>query len=122
MALGIFSFAIIPLVGLMGTGMNASQESIRSTTQARIVSALAPLARADETGKRYFTMSGAEAAATDAEAIYEASWTDVTSSLQSKSHNATAGLATARTREIRISRIGVGGVLARTFVLLNQPL
>ena len=36
MALGIFAFAIIPVIGLMGTGLKVSKESIDASTTAQI--------------------------------------------------------------------------------------
>jgi hypothetical protein len=36
MALGIFAFAIIPVIGLMGTGLRVSKESIDASTTANI--------------------------------------------------------------------------------------
>ena len=36
LALGIFAFAIIPVIGLMGTGLNVSKESIDASTTANI--------------------------------------------------------------------------------------
>lgn len=36
MALGIFAFAIIPVIGLMGTGLKVSKESIDAATTAQI--------------------------------------------------------------------------------------
>ena len=36
MALGIFAFAIIPVIGLMGTGLKISKESIDASTTANI--------------------------------------------------------------------------------------
>ena len=43
MALGIFSFAIIPVIGMMGTAQNVSQESIRASTRARMFEQITPL-------------------------------------------------------------------------------
>ena len=37
MALGIFSFAIFPIIGMMGAAQNVSQVSIRASTNARIL-------------------------------------------------------------------------------------
>ena len=36
MPLGIFAFAIIPVIGLMGTGLKVSKESIDASTAANI--------------------------------------------------------------------------------------
>lgn len=36
MALGIFAFAIIPVIGLLGTGLKASKESVDASTTTRI--------------------------------------------------------------------------------------
>ncbi|MEI6493918.1 MAG: hypothetical protein WCO94_15320, partial [Verrucomicrobiota bacterium] len=36
MALGLFAFAIIPIIGMMGTGLCVSKDSIESSTLAQI--------------------------------------------------------------------------------------
>ena len=73
MALGIFAFAIIPVIGLMGTGLKVSKESIDASTTAniyRLTEAMLSTNAAVTSTNMYFSNEGEPTNA--AGAIYQA--------------------------------------------------
>jgi len=73
MALGIFAFAIIPVIGLMGTGLRVSKESIDASTTAniyRLTEAMLSTNAAVTSTNMYFSNEGEPTNA--AGAIYQA--------------------------------------------------
>jgi uncharacterized protein (TIGR02598 family) len=73
MALGIFAFAIIPVIGLMGTGLKVSKESIDASTTAniyRLAEAMLSTNAAVTSTNMYFSNEGEPTNA--AGAIYQA--------------------------------------------------
>lgn len=69
MALGIFAFAIIPVIGLMGTGLKASKESINASTTAqifRIADALVASDASVTTTNMFFSNEGEQTDSSDA--------------------------------------------------------
>ena len=73
LALGIFAFAIIPVIGLMGTGLNVSKESIDASTTAniyRLAEAMLSTNAAVTSTNMYFSNEGEPTNA--AGAIYQA--------------------------------------------------
>jgi uncharacterized protein (TIGR02598 family) len=75
MALGIFAFAIIPVIGLMGTGLKVSKESIDASTTAniyRLAEAMLSTNAAVTSTNMYFSNEG-EGLTNAVGAIYQAS-------------------------------------------------
>jgi len=73
LALGIFAFAIIPVIGLMGTGLKVSKESIDASTTAniyRLAEAMLSTNAAVTSTNMYFSNEGEPTNA--AGAIYQA--------------------------------------------------
>ena len=73
LALGIFAFAIIPVIGLMGTGLRVSKESIDASTTAniyRLTEAMLSTNAAVTSTNMYFSNEGEPTNA--AGAIYQA--------------------------------------------------
>jgi len=74
MALGIFAFAIIPVIGLMGTGLKVSKESIDASTTAniyRLAEAMLSTNAAVTSTNMYFSNEG-EGLTNAVGAIYQA--------------------------------------------------
>jgi uncharacterized protein (TIGR02598 family) len=74
LALGIFAFAIIPVIGLMGTGLNVSKESIDASTTAniyRLAEAMLSTNAAVTSTNMYFSNEG-EGLTNAVGAIYQA--------------------------------------------------
>jgi uncharacterized protein (TIGR02598 family) len=121
MALGIFSFVIISIIGLMGSGLKASQDSIRDSTQARIFEQVAPLVRAitnaaTTNGATNFTVAG-QIAGNVADAIYTAKWTDES---RSQTSGPISGLRANKVWKVIIERYGVAdSSMATNFVMLS---
>lgn len=75
MALGIVSFAMMGIVGLLMVGMNTFRDSMDTTIQARIAQRIISDAQLTEFGKlsarqAFFDEGGREMDATDAQSIY----------------------------------------------------
>lgn len=93
LAIGLFAFALIPILGLMGHGMVTLRDSVADTTKAGIAKALMREAELTEwttvqqtiTGgdiqSAFFTMDGRRQETSDADTIYrgEIRWQPATS-------------------------------------------
>lgn len=96
-ALGIFAFAIIPIIGLMGTGLKVSKESIDDTTTAQIFRvAEATLSANAATSATNFYFSNEGTLTNSSEAIFRAIVDPVTPS------DAAQGLLVRRMWQVRI--------------------
>lgn len=120
LALGIFAFAILPVIGLMGTGLKVSQDSIFSSTRARILEQVSPIVRGqtgNADGSANFTLNG-QVTTDAAQTIYTAHWTD---SSTSQSSSALGGLLANKVWKVTIGRTGVtSSVLATNFVMFSK--
>lgn len=78
MALGLFAFAIIPIIGMMGTGLSVSKDSIESSTLAQIFRQAEAYAatNTNNTGTLYFSSYGEQTNVSGA--IYRMSFSNVT--------------------------------------------
>ena len=78
MALGLFAFAIIPVIGMMGTGLSVSKDSIESSTLAQIFRQAEAYAatNTDNAGTLYFTRYGEQTNLSGA--IYQMSFSNAT--------------------------------------------
>jgi len=83
MALGIFAFAIIPIIGMMGTGLKVSNESIESSTLSQIFRQAEAHASTDSTSSTLspltFTAYG-EKTTNARDTIYRVDFNSVTNS------------------------------------------
>ena len=79
MALGLFAFAIIPVIGMMGTGLCVSKDSIESSTLSQIFrqAEASAATNTDNAGTLYFTRYG-EQLASSSGAIYQMSFSNAT--------------------------------------------
>ncbi len=79
MALGLFAFAIIPIIGMMGTGLCVSKDSIESSTLAQIFRQAEAYAatNTDNSGTLYFSSYG-EKLTNSSGAIYQMSFSNAT--------------------------------------------
>ena len=79
MALGLFAFAIIPVIGMMGTGLCVSKDSIESSTLAQIFRQAEAYAatNTDNAGTLYFSSYG-EKLTNSSGAIYQMSFSNAT--------------------------------------------
>jgi hypothetical protein len=109
MALGIFAFAIIPVIGLMGTGLKASKESIDSSTTAniyRLAAAMLSTNASVTTTNMYFSNEGNVTNA--AGAVYQAMTTSVPPT------DAAQGLMVRKMWQVKIVRAVATNVIFST--------
>ncbi len=81
MALGIFAFAIIPVIGLLSTGLSASRESVNVTTISQILRAADALLSTNlsvTSTNLHFTQEGERVPAGDSMAVFQARVSQVT--------------------------------------------
>lgn len=116
MALGIFAFAIIPVIGLMGAGLKVSKESIDASTATQIFRKAEAVLSSNTSltsTNMYFSNEGEPTSA--AGAVYQAVMTPVTPAdaaqgllvrkmWQVKVVNAAAPSVIFSTRTIQVSR------------------
>ncbi len=117
-ALGLFAFAIVPLIGLMSQGLIISGDSIQSANLAEIYRHAARQAAETPTASAidpmYFTYSG-EVATNDATRIYRLSFTEANSS------DAATGFRSRKVWKLKVSRADNPDlVLDEHFLMLNQ--
>jgi len=136
MALGIFSFAIIPVIGLMGTAQNVSQESIRASAKARIFEQVTPLLSNTTTlsssgTSYYFTQAGqltTPSGTGNLTPVFTATCSDVSGTLSNASvypNNAAAGLTPNKVITVTIQHYMTGSpnttsTMGTTFVAFSQ--
>ena len=114
MSLGIFAFAIVPLLGLMGTGLSVHRESMETSLRSRILSQVAPLARAsaNATGSALFTADG-QLTQDSGESAYTVRW----SAQQASSlGEVIEGLRANQVWTVTMEKPGVGLPVAAGFV------
>jgi len=108
MALGIFAFAIIPVIGLMGTGLKASKESIDASTTTQIFrQAEAVLATNASVTDIYFSNEG-EKLANASGAVYQAVMSAVTP------NDAAQGLLVRKMWRVKIVRASAPSAIFST--------
>jgi uncharacterized protein (TIGR02598 family) len=121
MALGIFSFAIVAIIGLMGTGLNVSKDSIQDSTFARIYEQVVPIVQsitdnATVNVSTNFTSSG-QISKTSDDALYTVNL----SKLSVPVSGPVAGLRANRVWKVTIERYGVANsLMATNFVMLSK--
>lgn len=118
-ALGLFAFAIVPLIGLMGGGLKISEDSIQSANLAEIYrhasARIASTPTATDIDPMYFTFSGEQATNTDSR-IYQLSFSNVDSI-----DDAAGGLLSRKVWRLRVTRAAnTSLVLDEHFLILNQ--
>ena len=132
MALGIFAFAIVPVLGVMGVALNVSKESVDSTAMSEIfrlveartmtsgTTTSSPATRGFSTsGPFYFTNYGEEVTTNGhANAVYQAVLADITSV------DAAQGLLARRVVEVTVLRVsGSSDILSqRVLELTKDPI
>jgi len=119
LALGIFSFAIISVIGLMGSGIKISHDAVTESAKSRIFDHLSQLVGGENPapGSQDFTADGL-AATNTAEAVYTAQW----SLAASAGSGPAAGLRASRVWIVTIARHGVAGPPAATnFIVTSAP-
>ncbi|MEZ0297619.1 MAG: prepilin-type N-terminal cleavage/methylation domain-containing protein [Candidatus Methylacidiphilales bacterium] len=116
MSISIVSFAMLPVMGLLGVGMNAAQDSIKSSTSAHILQQVQTLVQNQDVPPFYFSSAGDKVASTT-EAMYEVSIQPGTIV-----NDATKGLAAKKLSTIIIKRLGTASPVeyARTFTVTSQ--
>lgn len=100
LALGIFAFAIIPVIGMMGTGLNVSRESVESTTWSQIYRQVQSmdLAALGDTSL-YFSNNGEKTSGpSDPATVYRVSLT------AASPDDAAKGLVTRRLVQVKIAK------------------
>ncbi len=116
-ALGLFAFAIIPLIGLMGGGLKISEDSIQSSNLSEIyrqaeARAVKYMNSNALPAVMYFNFSGGESSAADA--IYQLSFTT----------NAPAGAAQGflarKTWKFTVERANTTNIVGERFISLSQ--
>jgi prepilin-type N-terminal cleavage/methylation domain-containing protein len=106
-ALGIFAFAIIPVIGLMSTGLKVSKESIDASTTSQIFRlAEARLSTNASTTEMYFSNEGEETNASAA--VYQASFNPTNTA------DAAQGLLVRKMWQVRIVRASATNVIFST--------
>jgi prepilin-type N-terminal cleavage/methylation domain-containing protein len=120
LALGLFTFAIIPLIGLMGQGVVISGDSIQTANLAEIHRHAARKVAGSPTSTSlppmYFTYSGEETNALSS--IYTLTFSNVDSASAS---DASAGLLAKKIWNLRVARTANTNLaLDVHFLLLNQ--
>ena len=113
MALGIFAFAIIPVIGLMGTGLKVSKESIDASTTAQIfrqAKALVSTNTSIGTTNLYFSNDG-NSAANASGAVYQAVLSAVTPA------DAAQGLLVRKMWQVKVVRAAATNVVFSTRVI-----
>jgi len=134
MALGIFSFAIIPVIGLMGTAQNVSQESIRASAKARIFEQVTPLLSSTSalsallvSGTSYYYFTGAGQLTTVGGTGNTVPVFTAAASVSGSFNDVTAGLSSNKVIQVKIQHyMGLGaltnttGTLGTTFIVFSQ--
>lgn len=118
-ALGLFAFAIVPLIGLMGGGLKISEDSIQSANLAEIYrhasARIASTPTATDIDPMYFTFSGEQATNADSR-IYHLAFSNVSSV-----NDAASGLVSRKVWRLRVTRAAnTNLVLDEHFIMLNQ--
>ncbi len=116
MAMGILTFAILPVVGLMGVGLNVSQDSIKSATSAQILQQVAILVQNGESAPFYFSA--------DAERVKDLSLATFNVTVETSTgkdvEDATKGLALKKLDKIVIKRSkGPAAEYSRSFTVTS---
>ncbi len=118
-ALGLFAFAIVPLIGLMGGGLKISEDSIQSANLAEIYRHASARIASSSTNTQiepmYFTFSGEQA--TNAESrIYQLTFSNVPSM-----SDAASGLLARKVWRLQVTRAANANiVLDERFLMLNE--
>ena len=104
MALGIFAFAIIPIIGMMGTGLSVSKDSIESSMLSQIFRQTEACAatNTNNTGTLYFSSYGEQTNA--GSAIYRMTFTNVTPA------DAAAGLLARRLLQATVVKVAAQNI------------
>ena len=109
MALGIFGFAIIPVIGLMSSAQVVCQDSIQASARARIFEQVTPLLSTNSTntpaaqGSFYFTVDAQKTTANGTgllAPVFSANWEDVSGS----NTDAMAGLSANKVIKVSLQR------------------
>ena len=120
-ALGLFAFAIVPLIGLMGGGLKISEDSIQSSNLAEIYrhasARIASTPTATAIDPMYFTFSG-EVATNASSQIYRLTFSNVASA---DIGDAARGLVSRKLWRLQVTRAAnTGVVLDDHFLMSNQ--
>ncbi|MEI6337622.1 MAG: prepilin-type N-terminal cleavage/methylation domain-containing protein [Verrucomicrobiota bacterium] len=128
-ALGIFSFGILPVIALMGSAQTVCQESIRASARARIFEQVTPLVSTTNTtpaakGSFYFTVDAQKTTADGTgllAPVFTANWEDVSGS----NTDAMAGLSANKVIKVSIQRymnaaLNTTPVMGTTFVVYSR--
>jgi len=136
MALGIFGFAIIPIIGLMGTAQVVCQDSIQASSRARIFEQITPLlsTTTDILGSGtsyYFTVTGQKTEPNgtgNLAPVFTSTCVDVSGSLNNTSmfpNNAVAGLTATKVIKVYIQHYlqaspNTTSTMGTTFVVFSK--
>ncbi len=117
--MGLFAFAIVPLIGLMGGGLKISEDSIQSSNLSEIYrQAEAQLAKHTNTNApnaMYFTFSAGQTSEGSADAIYQLSFTT------NAPAGAFQGLLARKVWKLKVARAANTNVIvAEHFISLSQ--
>ena len=118
-ALGLFAFAIVPLIGLMGGGLKISEDSIQSANLAEIYRHASARIASSPTNTQiapmYFTFSGEQATNADSR-IYQLTFSNVPSM-----SDAAGGLLARKVWRLQVMRAANANiVLDEHFLMLNE--
>jgi len=118
-ALGIFAFAIIPVIGLMETALKVSKESIDSSTTTQIFRlAKAQIATNTNPATMYFSVAGEDTTTNPAGAAYQANFTR-----QTNDSGAAQGLLVRNSWQVRIVRADATNSVFNTRVIqISRPI
>ena len=116
MAISIVSSAMLPVMGLLGVGMNAAQDSLKSSTSAHIMQQVASLVQNRETTPFYFSATG-DRVVLASEAVYMA-----TVESSAPVNDATRGLAANKLNTIVIKHMSLSEhtEYTRSFTVTSQ--
>ena len=119
MALGLFAFAIIPIIGMMGTGLSVSKDSIESSMLSQIFRQTEACAatNTNNTGTLYFSSYGEQT--NTGSAIYRMTFSNVTPA------DAAAGLLARRLLQATVVKVSAPNIAipngTRFFQMSKDP-
>lgn len=119
MSLAIFGLAIIPVIGLMVTGLNISRNAVDTQVIERITQQVIPFAKDTDNGHQNFTEQGF-LAQTSQRQVFRAEWRNVTNIRNSNNNNAAGMLRKSNYREITIVHVPSNRVQKMTNIVFYE--